>query len=1302
MESLIDHFPVYEANQVLTCGPLNDSFGYLYQQERQARSHLVGIGIVCGLEIGFAGTTVTLNKGCGVTSDGYLIVEPVKMSLVGWRPYTLPTDIDYPPFKKGTEQFAMWELFGPGVSNTTSLASPPLPLGNAAVLLFLELKKEPLRNCSPNSCDDKGAQVIATVRRLLIEKKDLDAIIAAANALGGGLTGSDLQAALRARLNLPDLRLGRFDVPATRPVTSNDVYMAFLDIVRDGGLAQATANALSAAYAAFKPLLAGSYPADPFVDFKTAYGFLDKAPADTAQVRFLQYYADLFDDLLCAYDEFRWKGQDLVCACCPDDGLFPRHLMLGLLHPETVSDPAIYREGWLPSPAASRCASATSELQQLFARLVEMAARFTNAPALPKAGPNLPLDPQIRVTPSKRCCGAGGLEDKAIPYYYAQDGKPALYQLWSPVKTARRRANQNLSYNASLYADPPAPDFVIDPLRYDIDRYDFFRIEGHLGKNYQDVMQSLLTLRSRYRLPIDVIALRTGAYDDSQPVDLDKESARFQDLESLYEALRGDLMAGLAEGVMQFYGEIMPAVEGLTLNAGTPKLPLLQQYAPHFGFPEKSVGSWYEFYLSHFETQGYIDVDQNAIDPSTVLRVYCTLFSNTIWPDSAFYPHVVAIYYISKLAESVPPTLASLDYADFENRYQDLMGLIRFLRSQAIQEITPDLKNFLPKEEFIDLCEALLMDCKLEAVKAVHDDYIARIGELKKRQFLSSFLKNEPGIQHKAGVPPGGTFILVYHGEPAAPNLTVGASLQLRVLPGELAAGAQTVVTQAGQAGPVDSTALVKAIGNISANSKLIANDDVSMVMHWLTGLAPAQAAGPGNAESDPATKIIRDAVADLANGIVIADFFLPYRLAGWPGIQYVLPKVPPTFSVTVQCTLPNGSASATIEAKGGEPPYDAAVDDGAWQPLSGSLQLTAGDHRIKLRDTDGTETPEQHITVAQPIVIGKETYTCDAEGRYTVKAPISGGTPPYQVNGKAALEISTDPTPSGGSVSVTVTDSKGCSTTPQFTHVCCMLPCAGIALARGYKFFIPDADAQQEYQAFVASSVSFKVEAKPGEPMVDLGADVKEILSATPAQLSSQRFNATVSRWIGAINKLIASKPELNQQGKAQWLTLKYSPAAPGAMGFLSIEHFECLAFDIQIEVSFALANTKQSWIVGYTAKGTTISLGDNAIMVPPFDGTITDRCAEPPASTRICAAPTNFGLKIVQDPASGLYNAQASVPLEGLTFLWESNGVTRFGNGPTFHFQSATSGMQVIILTAFDVNGCSERTALRFDISG
>jgi len=318
MALMFDHFPVFEANQVLTSGHLNDIFEYLDEQTRLTRSNLIGIGIVCGLEIGLDSSNgaIRLSKGCGVTSQGYLIIEPQDVSLVSSRPYTMPADIDYPPFKTADgAQFNLWELFAAGEPNTIPLNADAHFLDDKAVLLFLELKKQGLRNCSPNNCDDKGAEVAATVRRLLIATADLDQIIAAANALGSGLTSGDLGTALSARLNLPDIHVRRFDVVNTGPATAKDVYAAFLTVFRAVQLAKATGNALNAAYAAFRPLLLARYPTNPFAAFGSQFNFLDSAPTSATQVRFLQYYVGLFEDLARAYDEFRWKGVDLLCGC---------------------------------------------------------------------------------------------------------------------------------------------------------------------------------------------------------------------------------------------------------------------------------------------------------------------------------------------------------------------------------------------------------------------------------------------------------------------------------------------------------------------------------------------------------------------------------------------------------------------------------------------------------------------------------------------------------------------------------------------------------------------------------------------------------------------------------------------------------------------------------------------------------------------------------------------------------------------------------------------------------------------------
>jgi hypothetical protein len=113
---------------------------------------------------------------------------------------------------------------------------------------------------------------------------------------------------------------------------------------------------------------------------------------------------------------------------------------------------------------------------------------------------------------------------KPIPYYYQQTGTPPLFQLWNAKRNRRNRANQTLSYRADEYS-PAAPAFVTDPLRYDLEPYNFLRIEGHLGKNYQSVLSTLLSLKTQYRLPINIIALRTGAFDEKMPVDLSKEEA---------------------------------------------------------------------------------------------------------------------------------------------------------------------------------------------------------------------------------------------------------------------------------------------------------------------------------------------------------------------------------------------------------------------------------------------------------------------------------------------------------------------------------------------------------------------------------------------------------------------------------------------------------------------------------------------------------------------------------------------------------------------------------------------------------
>ncbi|MFI5171332.1 MAG: hypothetical protein ACHQFW_03025, partial [Chitinophagales bacterium] len=66
-------YPVFVADQVLTPGHLNEITTYLDDQDRLTRNKLIGIGIACGLELNCSGSAISISKGVGVTSKGYLI-----------------------------------------------------------------------------------------------------------------------------------------------------------------------------------------------------------------------------------------------------------------------------------------------------------------------------------------------------------------------------------------------------------------------------------------------------------------------------------------------------------------------------------------------------------------------------------------------------------------------------------------------------------------------------------------------------------------------------------------------------------------------------------------------------------------------------------------------------------------------------------------------------------------------------------------------------------------------------------------------------------------------------------------------------------------------------------------------------------------------------------------------------------------------------------------------------------------------------------------------------------------------------
>jgi hypothetical protein len=965
--------------------------------------------------------------------------------------------------------------------------------------------------------------------------------------------------------------------------------------------------------------------------------------------------------------------------------------MLGVLIPGSVADAGLYRHPFLSSPAVGDCSERTEEVRRLFQRLVEMIAQFSNQPKLPEVESRPITDPQIRITPSK--VGDVPLSDQAIPYYYKQEGTPPLYRLWDLEKNRRNRAHHNLGYRSDEYT-PAAPAFVREALRYDLEPYNFLRIEGHLGKEYQNVLNTLLSFKARYRLPIDIIALRAGSFDEDISVDLSKEKCRFQDLETLYDAFREELLCTLAEGARFLYDVLIEGQEIPRPGDGTAQLPLLKTHAGNFTVRANTVGAWYEKYLASFQARPYIDVDQSKIDQNAVFIVYCSLFTGTLAPPPQYYAHVVGIYYFSKLAEVLPATLDALKFADFENKYQDLIELVRFLRSDAVSKLSAELVKFIPQEELIDHFDEVLLSCKLEAIREIQNEFTRRLREVKQKQFLSVFLRDHPGIQHKAGVPPGGTFILVYHKEPAS----LKKDLNLEAVKAETSS-----VIPMGRKIMVAKEALSEALTRMIKKEEYAEDDDMKVLFGALTGRIPDFNRFRGSISA--ADKIIDATVEQLADGNVIADFFLPYLCCpGCQSVQFVLPKNPPTFTIEMECTDPaTKTAEATVTPKGGEGHYTYQLDDSdVFIPLTGKLVLPAGAHTLVIQDSAGTESAPRSFTVPEPLMIGKETYGDNVAAKtYQVSFGISGGTPPYQADtGTITGNLFTSAAvKSGEAATVTITDGAGCKVSKQFKHAICDLPCAGIAQRCGFRFWLPETAGNQPYRQYSGKVPIFTFEFPQGAT-VDLAQDVERVIQARPEDLT-QDFNRVVQSWVKRINTLI-SRVTQNED----WLRLAYVKSAADVAGTLLIEYFECLKFEFQITASFQRPEVQETVSMSYTPVRTAFTIDDIKAAIPAFNCVQINKCDPERPEVPRCGK-VDLDLTIVKDVsrASATLDVNHTGADAPVAFLWEvQDGVPALSNKKkaSFKFSNREPRQKTIRLTAFTEGGCTVTKMDTIELTG
>ncbi|PMB51189.1 hypothetical protein CEN39_16665 [Fischerella thermalis CCMEE 5201] len=737
LNEILTRYPSFQPNQVLTSNHLNDLANYLEQQHRLTRQKLIGIGIVCGLQVDLDRTVsdikINISPGVGITSEGYLIILE-KTVCTHVRPFK--DKAAYQPFINPVsgEPYEIQEILtDPGETNDTTITKlSDKDIINKIVVLYLEILEKATNKCLDEDCDEKGKLWEFTVKKLLINSEVMASIIRRLHTIP---SSSKLEEYFNPEYELANVEIerfgykqvaGQFQLVLSDIQNLNDFVRGYDAAIFQGGLR--LARAIHRLYILYKPLfdLQLGSTTNPFPGYElaivTANTFTVKLRSIINNSRLtVQYIYDWILDLQATYEELSCKLFDLTSDCCPNPNLFPQHLMLGELQdhpigqfdPNLLYPPSVFRHHFISAPIYNYQSDLLLSIQQLMQRLVLMIQRFTLDGLLDNKTP-------LKITPSKDCTFALGRQ--AIPFYYKiDDEKRSLLNYWDFETSKRNWTKSLLGYHNSQFPER---------LLYDICEYPKLRIEGHVGKNLKQAITELQDLRTKYNLTFDIIALKLDPTFDSVYL---PDDSKIADLQILYLTERNELVCCLRDFIH---------------------------------FLETDPPNTTAFIVLWFLYSIY----GSDINPTIAQQIYLLFLE--------FYQ--LYINTLKELANELPLNIKQFNFNEFKNAYDlanSMSILIKyfintwgdvesFLNPRRGEEI-PDIQFRQQASDILSIflnafelfLDKLLDDCLQARFETIYNLFIERVENIS---LFSSFAQKVPGMEHIAGVTKGGTFILVY------------------------------------------------------------------------------------------------------------------------------------------------------------------------------------------------------------------------------------------------------------------------------------------------------------------------------------------------------------------------------------------------------------------------------------------------------------------------------------------------------------------------------------------------------------
>lgn len=531
-------------------------------QDPVTRRTMIGTGILCGLNIHTdEHCYVHLSPGTAISSSGKMIQILEPLTFKYYRAFTVPEAYPFLMHNQTGKPYPVWELFPSPAADCKPIApqnkeevQTPFVKNKVAVLYLAPPIYEGHEVAEGG---EEQLHLLLLDKSSMIQEHELQKQLIRAQVKENGLDPdfiweedfslednlpqpADIDRAMDPRLTLKEIALRRFGFgpePYTYGILMgvnglDDLYELYHVIINEAiGTLDKELRRLTALLQ-----LIMDFPKDPEVETmidelcKKWEAYVKKNTIDEiARKEYVQYFYTWMRDMLQAYHELRADVLELVDNCGYDPNRYPRHVVLGWVmgHNSALVRPE-FRQGFEQPPIVNGNKDRLQRIRLYYWRILMMIRGFYLPDYIDDAVLNpycmteededeepAPEFDELKITPGRWIDQPLG--SQSIPYYYLlSQSKYSLHRYWDYTRTKTHTVDHHLSYHANEVVEDEAPyglesysdlPQVIDPLRFHVGEYGYFRIEGHIGRLQEDVAKELQTIRRNHHLAFDFLSI---------------------------------------------------------------------------------------------------------------------------------------------------------------------------------------------------------------------------------------------------------------------------------------------------------------------------------------------------------------------------------------------------------------------------------------------------------------------------------------------------------------------------------------------------------------------------------------------------------------------------------------------------------------------------------------------------------------------------------------------------------------------------------------------------------------------------